>query len=160
MSKKCEQYMNIFLALDKHQRIPFPVSLHLLTCKKCRSMVILLTQAEKKASKEYAKQTSIDNKTIATIMNTIESEHAIDAKNNIPQVSMLKWILSGIFIFLALIVFSLSADNSLNQGTYALTATIFTVIATGYCSFFVASNLNFFIKQIETHLPISKGFLE
>ena len=50
MSKICEERMNEFLMLDKNERIPLRVTLHLLKCAKCRSEVRLMTMAERVCS--------------------------------------------------------------------------------------------------------------
>ena len=40
-NEKCEKIMDTFLALDKDERLPLSVSLHLLACPHCRSQVRL-----------------------------------------------------------------------------------------------------------------------
>ena len=44
--EKCDRIMDSFLELDKNQKIPFRITWHLLTCKKCRTQVRLCTLAE------------------------------------------------------------------------------------------------------------------
>ena len=47
---KCNKIIERYLMLDKHQMIPFDITLHLLFCKKCRLEVVKLVAAEKTAA--------------------------------------------------------------------------------------------------------------
>ena len=49
-NQQCEKMIDTYLMLDKHERIPLAVCVHLLTCKKCRTQVRMMTQAEEKLS--------------------------------------------------------------------------------------------------------------
>ena len=85
----CEKNMDAFLSLDKYERIPLGVTLHLLTCKKCRTQVRYLTLAEKYASEP------------------IRATPIRDALENIPvkPVSMAKWVISGFLMIFLMVIF-------------------------------------------------------
>ena len=38
--KECNSVMEEYLSLDKGERIPLPITLHLLSCKKCRNICV------------------------------------------------------------------------------------------------------------------------
>jgi len=151
--------MDIYLSLDKHQHIPFLVTCHFLTCKKCRTKVVTLKKIETISAKQYSTPVSYSDKTLAAIMKQIDSSILVEEKNTMPHVSMTKWIISGLFILISMVSFGIFAIPELRQGMYALATSVFAIVFTLFCGVFVASNLDYFIKQIETHTFISKGSL-
>jgi hypothetical protein len=151
--------MDIYMALDKNQHVPLLVTWHFLTCKTCRRNVSLLKKIETFSSEQYKGPVSYSEKTLALIMKQIDPSFVAEEKNTMPHVSMTKWIISGLFIVVAMIFFGVFAIPESRQGMYAVATSIFAIVFTLYCGFFVASNLDYFIKQIETHSLISKGSL-
>lgn len=145
--------MNIYLSLDKHEHLPIGLTWHFLTCKKCRTKIALLSKAEKASSEEYIEQALYTNQNIFAIMSKIDSEYLEKEKNPMPHVSMAKWIISGAIILITMIALGILVEPASRKGTYALITTIYAVVLTFYCAFFVACNLDFFIKHLETHLP-------
>jgi len=132
-NETCEKTMDKFLALDKYERIPLGVTLHFLACKKCRTQARYLTLAEKFAS-EPIRATPIK-----------------DMLENIPirPVSMAKWIISGIIMILMMVISGIFL-NKAETSTFAIIMNInFGLIITAYCTIFVATNMDFFIKKIE-----------
>lgn len=131
-NETCEKNMDIFLALDKYERIPLRVTLHFLCCKKCRTQARYLTLAEKFAS-EPIRPTPLK-----------------DALENIPikPVSMAKWIISGIIMILMMVVSGILL-NKTESPAFAIILNInFGLIITAYCAIFVGTNMDFFIKKI------------
>ncbi|MBO6218111.1 MAG: hypothetical protein J6N81_00855 [Treponema sp.] len=132
-NETCEKNMDTFLSLDKYERIPLRLTLHLLSCKKCRTQVHYLSLAEKYAS-EPIKQTPIK-----------------DALENMPvrPVTMTKWIIWGIIMILLLVVFCLIL-NRIDRTSFAIFFNIiFGTLVTAYCVLFVGTNMDFFIKKID-----------
>ena len=128
----CEKNMDAFLSLDKYERIPLGVTLHLLTCKKCRTQVRYLTLAEKYASEP------------------IRATPICDALENIPvkPVSMAKWIISGFLMIFLMVIFGLFL-NKIDRASFAIIFNvIFGVLVTVYCALFVGTNMDFFIKKM------------
>ena len=140
----CEKHMDIFLALDKNERIPFGTTLHLLKCKKCRTSVHYLTLAEK-----YAAEPLKSEKILQRLSN-----------KEVKPVSMTKWIVSGILMLLFMVIFVLFL-NKLNKTGFAIILnTIFGLILTVYCVLFVGTNIDFFIKKIEKGTILQEGNLK
>ena len=132
-NETCEKNMDTFLSLDKYERIPLKLTLHLLSCKKCRTQVHYLSLAEIYAS-EPIKQTPIK-----------------DALENMPvrPVTMTKWIIWGIIMILLLVVFCLIL-NRIDRTSFAIFFNIiFGTLVTAYCVLFVGTNMDFFIKKID-----------
>ena len=132
-NETCEKNMDTFFSLDKYERIPLRLTLHLLSCKKCRNQVHYLSLAEKYAS-EPIKQTPIK-----------------DALENMPvrPVTMTKWIIWGIIMILLLVVFCLIL-NRIDRTSFAIFFNIiFGTLVTAYCVLFVGTNMDFFIKKID-----------
>ena len=125
MKNKCDFYMDKFLALDKGERIPLSVSLHLLKCKNCRSQVRLLTKSEKLFSK-YAKSSSGENS--ASVKKIIEQI----APDYNPE--KYKVIIFARTTQLQAFITSISLAGAL----------------CGYSALFVGTNLDFFIKKIDS----------
>ncbi len=46
-NEKCGNSMEQYLSLDKNERVPLKISMHLLSCKKCRAQIKMLKTAEK-----------------------------------------------------------------------------------------------------------------
>ncbi len=137
--------MENYLSLDKGERIPLEVTLHLLMCKRCRNEVRLLRKAEKAAAAKTGSQVSLDDPAILAVMSRIPA--AASKKN---PISFSKWIIWGVIMFAALIVSALSVkantDHRLTIYTYIELAALITV----YCSLFIKSNMDFFVKVINT----------
>lgn len=128
----CEKNMDVFLSLDKNERIPLGVTLHLLKCKKCRSQVHYLTLAERYASEP------------------IRTNGIKEMLENLPvkPVSMTKWIFWGVVMILLMVNFVLFL-NKIDQKTFAIIFNIiFGILVTAYCTLFVGTNIDFFVKKI------------
>jgi hypothetical protein len=131
-NETCEKNMDTFFSLDKYERIPLRLTLHLLSCKKCRTQEHYLSLAEKYAS-EPIKQTPIK-----------------DALENmsVRPVTMTKWIIWGIIMILLLVVFCLILNRSDRTSFAIFFNIIFGTLVTAYCVLFVGTNMDFFIKKI------------
>lgn len=129
----CEKRMNTFLSLDKNERIPADVTLHLLVCKKCRTHVHYLSLAEKYASEPI--KASLRKTTLETV--------------GLKPVSMAKWIICGILMILFMFVFATIQNRNGSESFSIVFYMIFGILVTVYCGLFVRMNLDFFIKKIE-----------
>lgn len=155
----CEKTMDKFLELDKNQKIPFKITWHLLRCKECRTQVRLCTIAEKIASKPLNATLPLDNETLMSIMEKVDSKYGENKK--IKKVSLVHWIVIGIFMLIALLFYGIQTV-SLNSTFFVVPFYLcFAVIVTVYCALFIGSNLDFFVKKFNT-LPKSmrkRGFI-
>ncbi len=146
-TKNCEEVMDTYLALDKNERIPLAVTLHLLTCKTCRTQVRLLTRAEGIAARPLAVATPLTDSSITDLMQKIiPSWSAEKAK----PVSMHGWIFGGILMVLFMLAFGFF-HGAIHSETLLLSFyLVFALAVTAYCAIFVAANLDFFVKKIGT----------
>ena len=99
-NQQCEKMIDTYLMLDKHERIPLAVCVHLLTCKKCRTQVRMMTQAEEKLSSPLAIQLPFSDLKLCSIMQSVDP--GFDIKSICP-VSMRKWVITGIFMIIGII---------------------------------------------------------
>lgn len=146
MEKKCESYMDRFFALDKNERLPLSLTLHLLACKKCRSSVRRLTLLEKKCSRENLRKIKADSKSVAGIMSLLDGECR---RCNISRksVSLTHWSFTGILLLLCMIVMELLAIVTASELMMFSISFFFGFSVIVYCAFFVGLNMDFFIKK-------------
>lgn len=143
----CESAMNRFFALDKNERLPLGVTLHLLGCAECRTQVRMLSLAEKVAARPLKMPVSLAE--ADATRKTIERQlHLpLTAKNH---VSLSNWIVGGVlmiaFMF-AFVFLSKKIDSLLLTASFYL---FFAGAVTAYCALFVGSNMDFFVKKIKT----------
>lgn len=132
-NETCEKNMETFLSLDKYERIPLGVTLHLLKCKKCRSQARYLTLAERYASEP---------------IRTLPLKDALE-NLQIKPVSMTKWILWGAVMILLMVTFGIFL-NRFDRASFAIIFNVlFGLLITAYCTLFVGTNMDFFIKKID-----------
>lgn len=146
-NEKCENFMNQYLMLDKGERVPLKISLHLLGCKKCRMQIKLLKMAEKEISAPLKIETPVTDASIQKVLSEIN----IDRKDKFYKpLPFLGWIIGGI-LMIALLFSSLTPMQDMQSRSlsiwYALTI---AGCVTAYCAVFVCSHIDFFIKKIST----------
>lgn len=147
---KCKEIMDQFLMLDKNQKLPLKITLHLLACKECRTQIRLCSLAEKAASKPLNTNLPLDNTTLVSIMSKIDANYS-EAPEQIKHVSLAHWIIIGIVMLVAMLFYGIQ--------TVSLNSTIMVVpfylcfagIVCVYCALFVGSNLDFFVKLFDTN---------
>ena len=153
----CERAMNRFFVLDKGERLPLLLTLHLLSCKDCRTQVRLLTLAErvaarplqKAATTEDVQQTVEKMRAAYSAGGGVESEEAPFAHEKSP-VTLMNWIVGGVLMICFMLVFAFVTrhieSNVLSVSFYLM----FAGAVTAYCAFFVGANMDFFVKKIKT----------
>lgn len=152
-SNKCEDMMDKFLMLDKHEHIPLDVTLHLLCCKKCRTQVRYLTKAQNLISEPLKISVPITDSKIDSILRAINPKWSTE-DFKIKPVSMAKWIICGILMLLFMLTFTFF-DKTNSQVPETVFYIFFGLLVTSYCALFIGSNLDFFIKKIERFAPVS-----
>jgi hypothetical protein len=140
--------MDAFFALDKRERLPLRVTLHLLACKQCRTAVRLCTLAERAAAAPLFADGEVGD--IDSVMEGIRAYAASQGRGREPRqfISLGRWILVGVAMILAMMcVGFVNLENNadtLQMSSYMVFGSMIAV----YCAFFVGSNLDFFVKQI------------
>lgn len=143
MNEKCENQMNTFLMLDKNQRLPLGLTLHLLKCPECRNQVRLMTMAERIAAKPLKVSVPVSAESIK------EMVHGLNL-NWIKPVSMTKWVVGGILMIIFMLFFSIFVRmfGFSNENLQLAFYLVFAGFVTIYCMSFVGANMDFFIKKI------------
>lgn len=146
--EKCKKIMDQFLLLDKNQKIPLKITLHLLGCKECRTQVRLLSLAEKASAKSLNTKLPLNNDTLVSIMSKIKPKTV--APEKIKHESLAHWIIIGIIMLVAMLVYGVQTV-SLNSTFMVVPFYLcFAGIVCVYCALFVGSNLDFFVKLFDT----------
>lgn len=148
MKKNCSLIMDRFLELDKHQALPLKLSLHLLACKKCRTQVRLMTLAQKTCSHALSVPTSDEDKAIILLMQKIDPNYKPDTPVN--HISMRRWIFSGLAMIAGMLFFMVYSKSLNNSALDIAFYCFFACAICAYCAIFVGSNMDFFVKKIET----------
>ena len=144
MSNKCNDVMDKFLSLDKGQILPLKVTMHLLFCKKCRSEIKMLKEAEKVCKAPIEVPCPIDDKSILLVMQKIDPSYTYTTS----PISIKKWILGGICMILFMLCFGLNNPYQTNQAISIYFYLFFAILVTVYCAMFVGTNIDYFVKKI------------
>ncbi|MBR1912508.1 MAG: hypothetical protein IJ828_09165 [Treponema sp.] len=145
MKHSCDFYMDQYLSLDKGERLSASLTLHLLTCPKCRTEVRSLLKAEKLLKKPLDIPVPIESDTITTVMKEIDPSYNLREC----KVSFMQWIITGIFMILCVIALSIF-PIPITEMVALLSYGMLALMIVGYCIAFIGSNLDFFIKKMET----------
>ncbi len=141
VKEKCSRVMDCFLELDRHERIPMWITLHLMTCSECRTSVRLFTQAEKLLS---AQSTEEDPSVYAAISDVKEKLYPGSTREK--KVPILYWLVIGIILVACMVLSTFFAGKyfpELQGPGCIFVASIITV----YCMLFIGMNMDFFVKQ-------------
>jgi hypothetical protein len=145
-NKKCNKIIERYLQLDKNQRLPLAITLHILSCKSCKNKIRMMSLAEESIKEPISIAVPITDNSIEQIMQKISPESYNKITKN--PISMTNWIISGIITILLLcasVIFASKFNSSALTFIYTLISG--TAIIT-YCCAFVISNIDFFIKKI------------
>ena len=145
-NKKCNKIIERYLQLDKNQRLPLSITLHILSCKSCKNKIRMMSLAEESIKEPISIAVPITDNSIEQIMQKISPESYNKITKN--PISMTNWIISGIitiFLLCASVIFASKFNSSTLTFIYTLISG--TAIIT-YCCAFVISNIDFFIKKI------------
>ncbi len=143
-SDECSKIMDTYLELDKGERIPWKVTLHLLTCSKCRKQVKMLKAAEKIARSPIEIPVPIDDSSILAVMSKINPDY----QNYKNPISIAKWIIAGVVMILFMLTFGLSSYQKADKAIMISFYILFACVVTAYCAMFVGTNMDYFVKLI------------
>ncbi len=146
-NNKCEDFMNQYLMLDKGERVPLKISLHLLGCKKCREQIKLLKLAEKEISAPLKIETPV---TDASIQKVLSQVHVQQKDRFYKPLPFAGWIIGGILMITFLFSSLLSTQDIQNRSLSIWYALTIAGCVTVYCTVFVCSHIDLFIKKIST----------
>ena len=147
MNNKCENFMNQYLMLDKGERVPLKISLHLLGCKKCREQIKLLKLAEKEISAPLKIETPVTDASIQKIISQIHVQQKDRFYKPLPFAG---WIIGGILMIALLFSSLFSTQDIQNRSLSIWYALTIAGCVTVYCAVFVFSFIDLFIKKLST----------
>ena len=99
-NKKCNKIIERYLQLDKNQRLPLSITLHILSCKSCKNKIRMMSLAEESIKEPISITVPITDNSIEQIMQKISPESYNKITKN--PISMTNWIISGIITILLL----------------------------------------------------------
>ena len=153
----CEKAFDGYLELDKFEHVPVEITMHLLLGPTCRTAVRKLTRAEKVLLKPFApsinRSRSIDPIVAAAIARIEDSGLAyIPSCSPEQRVSFQRWLICGAIMIAG---FAFLPFSSMGQWSKAVFGTAYSiplfllcgVAVTIYCMFFIATNIDFFVKK-------------
>lgn len=147
MNDKCEDFMNQYLMLDKGERVPLKISLHLLGCKKCREQIKLLKLAEKEISAPLKIETPVTDASIQKIISQINVQQKDRFYKPLPFAG---WIIGGVLMIALLFSSLLSMQDIQNRSLSIWYALTIAGCVTVYSAVFVCSHIDLFIKKLST----------
>lgn len=147
MNNKCEDFLNQYLMLDKGERVPLRISLHLLGCKKCREQIKLLKLAEKEISAPLKIEMPV---TDASIQKVLSQVHMPQKDRFYKPLPFAGWIIGGILMIALLFSSLFSTQEMQNRSLSIWYALTIAGCVTAYCAVFVCSHIDLFIKKLST----------
>ena len=134
--------MNQYLMLDKGERVPLKISLHLLGCKKCREQIKLLKLAEKEISAPLKIETPVTDASIQKIISQIHVQQKDRFYKPLPFAG---WIIGGILMIALLFSSLFSTQDIQNRSLSIWYALTIAGCVTVYCA--VRKNSGFSIGR-------------
>lgn len=149
-NKNCEEIMNSYLLLDKDEKVPLKIFLHLFFCRKCRQQIKMLSYAEKQIAAPLNIQTPITDDSIKNVMLKIAPE--VYEKMIQKPISISGWIAGGI-VMIELLFFSIFITKNMHNESISLVyGLLIAALVTGYCALFICSHVDIFVEKISTHI--------
>lgn len=161
---KCAVAFERYLALDKHQRVPLTLTLHLLMCPVCRAAVRQVSRAESMLSQPLAttspKATLQHDPVLSAAMEKIAlAGLAYPVKEPVAKrVSLIRWFVVGVLLAggFAVLPFSASGVLMTEQFGTALVVPFYILCGcavTAYGGLFIGTNIDLFIKRFNALKP-------
>lgn len=145
---KCDAFTERFFALDKDERMSAAMKIHALMCRDCRSFIRLYAKTEKLCAEPLQAVLPQDDPTLALIVKKIDPSCAHKDDERIELISLKRWIISGFILVFAVFLFGAFSTIDGSSKLHMLLFLCFALFISGYCAFFIGSNLNFFIKRL------------
>ncbi len=156
---KCKDAMEQYMALDENKIIPLKVTLHIIRCSKCRSLVRSMTIAKNISKRNLHINTEYNNEFIKETMKKIDNivpelMRIQSEKNKLPKVRILPWVIMGFVMILGLTSIPFTATGKWASESFQLQfiipiALVSATLISVYLALFVIRNLDFFIKKFD-----------
>ena len=153
----CDNAMSEYLMLDKNQHLPFRLTFHLLKCSECRRKIQMLSEAEKHIASPLKIPCPVTDETIKNVMMSVDP--AAYEKFKARPVGLSHWIISGIVMIFMLVLSIYSTSEMQSPSLVLIYGLMIAFCVTLYCTVFVMSNVDFFVKKISTVVKGSQSAL-
>ena len=153
----CDNAMSEYLMLDKNQHLPFRLTFHLLKCSECRRKIKMLSEAEKHIASPLKIPCPVTDETIKNVMMSVDP--AAYEKFKARPVGLSHWIISGIVMIFMLVLSIYSTSEMQSPSLVLIYGLMIAFCVTLYCTVFVMSNVDFFVKKISTVVKGSRSAL-
>lgn len=153
----CDNAMSEYLMLDKNQHLPFRLTFHLLKCSECRRKIKMLSEAEKHIASPLKIPCPVTDETIKNVMMSVDP--AAYEKFKARPVGLSHWIISGIVMIFMLVLSIYSTSEMQSPSLVLIYGLMIAFCVTLYCTVFVMSNVDFFVKKISTVVKGSQSAL-
>lgn len=163
----CDKAFTRYLELDKNERVPFPVTLHLLGCPACRTGVRRLTRAELSLARPLSIHPCTDAEHVASAAEDDAVRAAMeriaasglsypDVRDSRGRVSMTRWVVAGCALVAGFAIMPASSMGEWSRlvfgDAYYLPFSILCGVAvTVFGGLFIGSNIDFFVKKFGFH---------
>ena len=163
---KCEAAFDRYLALDKNERVPFAITLHLLVCPSCRTGVRLLTKAESAMSAplvpvsarvapfspELAPSRAVSSDPVIAAAMARIGASGLSYPLIERHVSFSRWVIAGLGLAAGFAVIPLSKIGSWGYDTFGTAFSLPLCIVFGlalavYGGLFIGTNIDLFVKK-------------
>lgn len=158
----CEKAIDRYLSLDKGEWVPPRVTLHLICCPVCRTLVRKMAEAERFVARPLAVHpaptTPVTDPVLAAALARIAASglsypevHPRDR-----HVSLTRWLVSGLALAFGFAAVPSSFIGEWSSSTFGASYTVpFYLLCglavTGYCGMFIGTNIDFFVKKLGLH---------
>ncbi len=146
----CEQTMDKFLELDKNENLGLRVSVHLLKCKKCRTLIRLCSVAQRSSTRPLYIPESVSNN-LETIIQKTNPSIELLKDSHVKPVTLKRWIFTGLTILICFVGFVIFEPSTTPKALEITLYCIFSCIICIYSAFFIGSNLDLFVKIIDKY---------
>jgi len=153
---KCDKAFDLYLSLDKNERVPLALTLHLLYCPVCRTGVRNLAHAEETLSSVLEPvpiQRSADP-VVAAALARIAAAGLVypTVPVAVRSVSLFPWLMAGFILILGFAVVPFSSIGIWSSDTFGASFLVpfylfCGVAVTAYCGLFVGTNIDLFVKK-------------
>ena len=159
----CDKAFTRYLELDKNERVPLRVTLHLIGCPSCRTGVRHLTRAERSLARPLSalpresaeRDVSVaEDKAIRAAIERITASGLSypDGRDDLGRVSMTRWVVAGCALVAGFAIMPASSMGEWSRlvygDAYYLPFSILCGVAvTVFGGLFIGSNIDFFVKK-------------
>lgn len=153
----CEKAFDRYLALDKNERVPLGVTIHLICCPVCRTSVRILTRSEIALASSLVEERAgftVEDPIVTAALSRIRAAGFLwePPVSQDKHVSLFRWITSGLVLGGGFALFPFSSIGMWSQGVFGAAFSVpfyllCGVAVTIWCGMFVGSNIDFFTRK-------------